>query len=88
MGAQLWEQQLGTEPSDLGLSEVTISKTAKGHCHAEALGAEVTRGRPKAALWHTMQVLLHVALRAEAGAVVAHTSLLPKPAQLNQLSVE
>lgn len=67
-----------------GFSEVAIPKKAKAHWHPEDLRAEVTLGRPKPALWHMMQALLHIAFCTETGAVVVHTSLFPKPAQLNQ----
>lgn len=67
---------------DLGFSEVAIPQEAEPH--PEDLEAEVTLGRPKPALWHVMQALLHTAFCTETGAVVTHTSLFPKPAQLNQ----
>lgn len=77
--AQAQWEQLGT-----GFSEVAIPREAKAQWHPEDLGAEATLGRPKPALWLAMQPLLHIAFSTETGAVVIHTSLFLKPAQLNQ----
>lgn len=69
--AQAQWEQLGT-----GFSEVAIPREAKAQRHPEDLGAE--------ALWLAMQPLLRIAFSMETGAVIMHTSLFLKPAQLNQ----